>query len=143
MQIAALLIFQVAKIGLIHYELYICRRFMGADLDGLTIMLVISIISTLHNSFYTVALESSPNWAAVATAVVGNFVYSIHRLVATLMSPFSAPFLCPLSLSPFSVPFLCPLSLPPFSVPFLCPLSLPPFSVPFLCPLSLSPFSAY
>ena len=44
-------------------------------------MLAVSVISTLHNSFYTVALESSPNWAAVATAVVGNFVYSIHRYV--------------------------------------------------------------
>lgn len=65
-EVASLAIFQICKVFLMHFELYLVQQVMGEDLDGITSMLFISIISILHNSFYSVALESSRNYVAGA-----------------------------------------------------------------------------
>jgi hypothetical protein len=52
-------------------------------------MLAISIVSILHNSFFSVAVESSNGYVAVAVSVIGNFMYATHR---TLVLNFNVDF---------------------------------------------------
>ena len=78
-QIIVLLVFQVTKIALIQYEIWVFRAVLGPVSDSLCDMLAISIVSILHNSFFSVAVEASHDYVAVIVAILGNAVYASHR----------------------------------------------------------------
>ena len=45
----------------------------------LFLVIVISIVSILHNSFYATAVESSPSYVAVIMSILGNVLFAVHR----------------------------------------------------------------
>lgn len=79
LELMALILFQLVKIALIHYEMWVVKMILGPVNDNISNMLAISIISILHNSFYCTAVESSPSYVAVIVAILGNAIYALHR----------------------------------------------------------------
>lgn len=76
-----LLMFPLTRMTLIFFLKYFVKKLFGTIADELVVMLVLCLVSILHNSFYCVSLESSSGYTAVIFSITVNTLYSIHRVL--------------------------------------------------------------
>lgn len=77
----ALCLFPITRMTLIYTLKCLMKKIFGEIADDLVIMLVFSLVSILHNSFFCVSLESSTGYNAVIFSITINTFYSIHRVL--------------------------------------------------------------